>query len=277
MLLQQVYVCLASVAPYQSDMILPQTETSLPVSHNRTEKGLPTQLSKEQRRSLWLAALPQDELERLAAGGGDWHSMWIFLLHVPIVYQYLSTDVPRSNICFACKQPGKFLNCASCPRSYHAECVELGQGIVSDDWACPACAILDTDDRLASKTTGQLTELSQSSYAHSSGETPSQSTILVSGPQLKEMGQSSPAKEEPIEGGYQAVHSAQRQSSSVGAAVSPPNVIPIMSNGDNTGSNKPRRVKLPDPSADASNTRFIHAHPTMAHEHSSASSKSGWS
>jgi hypothetical protein len=169
------------------------------------------------------------------------------------------------------------LNCASCPRSYHPECVGLGQGIVSEDWACPACAILDTDDRLAAKTTGQLTELSQSSYAHSSGETPSENSILVSGPQLKEMDQSSPAKEEPIEVGYQAAHSAQRQGSSVGAAASPSNVVRIVSSGDSASSNKPRRVKLPEPPADGSNTRFIHAHPTMAHDHSSASSKSGWS
>lgn len=171
------------------------------------------------------------------------------------------------------------MNCTSCPRSYHPECVELGQGIVGEGCACPACALLDTDDRLAAKSAGRLTELIQSSQAHSSKGTPSselpENTILVSGAQLKEMIYSSTAKEEPQDPCSQTAHSRKRQSSGISTAIVPSNVVRTMSNDDKAELNKSKRVKLPDHSADTSHTRFIHAHPTMVHHHNKASSKSG--
>ncbi|RDW85275.1 hypothetical protein BP6252_02865 [Coleophoma cylindrospora] len=77
-------------------------------------------------KALWLSVLTREELSELAAGAvwkpGDLH--------------------PHN--CFVCNLADELLNCRHCPRSYHATCLDppIQHSPASDDWACPACALL---------------------------------------------------------------------------------------------------------------------------------------
>lgn len=49
------------------------------------------------------------------------------------------TKISR-DICNLCKKGGKLINCESCPRAFHRECLRLKQDEMPEaDWNCQAC------------------------------------------------------------------------------------------------------------------------------------------
>ena len=48
----------------------------------------------------------------------------------------------NSNVCHACSQPGELLECDSCVRSWHADCLPLAarMSLDAEPWNCPVCA-----------------------------------------------------------------------------------------------------------------------------------------
>ncbi|KIN00775.1 hypothetical protein OIDMADRAFT_180887 [Oidiodendron maius Zn] len=236
-----------------------QNTDSHVVSQNSNETASTTPLSKEERRSLWLAVLTREELERVAAGI-DWH------------------HDPHSNICFVCKKPGSLLNCLSCPRSYHQECLDPTRSAVAqaERWACPACSILYAHEPIAPTTTTQLPEPSELSNPQSGVrddlvvEEP-EGTILVDNARPENMSDSNTSKEGQHASSTQPTYASNPKSSNPSSISSRSNLPGGMSNESGTP-NRLLRGKLPNHSLIDPHI-FNHAGSKTPHHYSNASSK----
>lgn len=189
-------------------------------------------------------------------------------------------DDPHSNLCFVCKKTGSLLNCLSCPRSYHQECLDPRQSAVAqaERWACPACSILYAHEPITPTTTTQLPEPSELSNPQSGGrdalvvEEP-ESTILVDNARPEDMSESNTSKEGQHASNTQPTYSSNPKSSNPSSISSRSNLPGGMSNESGTPNRLPRG-KLPDHSPIEPHI-FNHGGSKMPHHYSNASSKLG--
>lgn len=189
-------------------------------------------------------------------------------------------DDPHSNLCFVCKKTGSLLNCLSCPRSYHQECLDPTRNAVAqaERWACPACSILYAHEPIAPTTTTQLPEPSELSNPQS-GERDAlvveepESTILVDNARPEDTNESNTSKEGQHDSSTQPTYSSNPKSSNPSSISSRSNLPGGMSNESGTP-NRLLRGKLPDHSLIEPHI-FNHAGSKMLHHYSNASSKLG--
>lgn len=178
----------------------------------------------------------------------------------------------KSKLCFACKKPDRLRGCFNCPRSYHPECLDPSLREVSraEDYACPTCSLLELDGSTQSVVAMASSQTPEPSdpQAHRNPTSPVvASEILIhvdQNIQSEEM-KSLDTREELHDSNSKPIYLSDQSRSNNASTTIQPSVATRIGIDDDASSEKPRRVKLPDRSADVSHPQLLDARSTTRH------------